>query len=396
MVPRAASTTASIPETGQLPAQPTLTTTEKYFRAVPVCARADSESLGLLSPQADQWVVLNGTARRIWEKLQYPSCSREISAALASEFEAPPDEIHQAVLEIVEQLCAHGVVAEIPQSPRNACRERYLSLLKKAVANALYPEFEMQIQALTNGEARDFDAFEQQRYLRDIAVLQPEWLRELMAQKQQGTAPFRGPHTMIGLLRLDNIERCAEQIFADGIEGDFLEAGVCRGGATIFMRALQLAHGEGERLTWVVDSFQGVPPSDKSVDQEYGFDLSHVPWLACSEEAVRENFSRYDMLDPNVIFVPGWIADSVPGAGIGSLALLRIDVDLYSSTYESLELLYDKVTPGGFVIVDDYGFLECCRDAVDDFRARRGISEPIQRIDLSGIFWRKDPAPQAA
>jgi hypothetical protein len=387
------SITASIPDNSRLPERPPLTTAEPCFQAAAVCGRAEAESLWLQSPRSGRWAVLNGTARRIWEKLHYPASVAEISAALAAEFDAQHDEIRESVTEALGQLEALGFVAEVLEPKPDRNRERYLSLLKKAVANTLYPELEMQVAALGNRDVSNLEDPELQRYLRDIAEREAGALRELTAQKQQGTAPFRGPHTMIGLFRLDNIERCAEQVFADGVEGDFLEAGVCRGGATIFMRALQLAHGEQTRRTWVVDSFQGVPPSDNSMDRRYGFNLeeSRVPWLACSEDMVRQNFARYDLLDANVIFVPGWLAESLPQAGIEQLAILRVDVDLYSSTHECLELLYDKVVPGGFVIVDDYGFLQCCRDAVDEFRARRGISEPIEWIDSSGIFWRKNP-----
>jgi O-methyltransferase len=134
-----------------------------------------------------------------------------------------------------------------------------------------------------------------------------------------------------------------------------------------------------------------VPPSEQARDAAYGLHLeeSRLPWLACSEQNVRDHFSRYDLLDPNVEFVAGWLAQSLPAAPIGRLALLRIDVDLYSSTLECLDLLYDKVVEGGFVIVDDYGYLQCCRDAVDEFRAARGIVDPICWVDGSGIYWRK-------
>ena len=71
------------------------------------------------------------------------------------------------------------------------------------------------------------------------------------------------------------------------------------------------------------------------------------------------------------------------------LALLRLDGDMYSSTIQVLECLYEKLVPGGFVIVDDYGALEECAAAVDDYRRAHRIEDPIQAIDWSGSFWRK-------
>jgi O-methyltransferase len=352
---------------------------------------AEGEAISLLAPATDEWVRLEGPARRIWERLDYPATADAVAAALAAEYDAPPDEIAGAVRSILPELAACGLVAVDEDGGRDPMRDRYLGLLKRALANTLYPELELQVQFLTKGGGSGDSRLETQRFLRDIEERRPDHFARLMAAKQEGGTPYRFAHTMIGLFRLANIERCAERVFADGVEGDFLEAGVCRGGAAIFMRALQIAHGAAERRTWVVDSFQGVPPSVKEVDRRYPVDLeeSRAPWVACGERRVRELFSRYDMLDANVEFVAGWVAESLPSAPIGPLAILRVDVDLYSSTWECLDLLYDKVSPGGYVIVDDYGYFECCRDAVEDFRARRGIEEPFEWIDRWGIFWRK-------
>lgn len=364
------------------------------FRTVATQATAKGESVYLLSPGTAQWVALNGTARRIWEALEYPASVDDIADALRSEYEAPADRIRDDVAGTIADLLRRGLVTKDPGARPDALRNRYLSLLKRSLANLLYPELELQIQHLETG-AGGLSGTALERFQRDIIELQADEYARLMAGKAQGTAPIRFAHTMIGLFRLSNIERCAEQVIAEGVPGDFLEAGVCKGGAAIFMRALQVAHGAGDRRTWVVDSFQGVPPSDGSADAAYGLHLeeSRQPSLSCSEDAVREHFRRYDLLDAKVCFLPGWLADTLPSADTGPLAILRVDVDLYSSTAKCLDLLYDRVSPGGFVIVDDYGYLLCCRDAVDDFRRRRGVEEPISWVDGSGIYWRKGHRP---
>lgn len=73
-----------------------------------------------------------------------------------------------------------------------------------------------------------------------------------------------------------------------------------------------------------------------------------------------------------LVWHPGWFQDTVPGANIDQIALLRLDGDLYESTLVCLQHLYPRVVSGGWVIVDDYG-LPGCREAVNQFLG----SEPI-------------------
>jgi O-methyltransferase len=194
--------------------------------------------------------------------------------------------------------------------------------------------------------------------------------------------------TMIGLARLRNLSVCAEDVLRAGVVGDFMEAGVWRGGACIYLRAILEAFGNHDRKVWVADSFQGVPPPDH---MRYGADLGDTlyayPELAVSLSTVQANFRRYGFLDDRVGFLPGWFRDTLPDAAVGPLALLRLDGDLYESTIITLRSLYGKVSPGGYVIVDDYGGIPACRQAVDDFRGELDIRDPLRRIDWAGVFW---------
>jgi O-methyltransferase len=198
--------------------------------------------------------------------------------------------------------------------------------------------------------------------------------------------------TMIGTLRLDNLDQCIREVLADGIPGDLVEAGVWRGGAAILMRAALEAYGDAERHVWVVDSFAGVPPPDAVAFPADGGDTHwQVPMLAVSVEEVRGNFARYGLLDDRVRFLPGWFRDTLPTAAVGPIAVLRIDADLYESTMLALTFLYERVSLGGFVIVDDYGSTPNCRAAVEDFRRERAIGEPLLNIDWTGVYWKKGP-----
>jgi O-methyltransferase len=194
--------------------------------------------------------------------------------------------------------------------------------------------------------------------------------------------------TMIGLDRLDNIERCISTLIADGIPGDLIETGVWRGGAVIFMRAVLATFSDTTRTVWVADSFEGLPSPDPAYPIDAG-DLHHTQTrLAVSLQEVRANFDRYGLLDEQVRFLKGWFKDTLPRAPIDRLGLIRLDGDMYSSTIEALTALYPKLSVGGFVIVDDYA-LKGAREAVTDFRRQHRIDEPIETIDWTGAFWRR-------
>ncbi len=105
-------------------------------------------------------------------------------------------------------------------------------------------------------------------------------------------------------------------------------------------------------------------------------------------EQVQSNFRAYDLLDDQVVFLKGWFKDTLPTAPIEKLAILRLDGDMYESTMDGLNNLYDKLSPGGFCIVDDYG-LPGCKLAIDDYRKEHGITDVMIQVDWTGWYWRK-------
>jgi O-methyltransferase len=202
-----------------------------------------------------------------------------------------------------------------------------------------------------------------------------------------------GGDTMVGTQRLDNLQECIEDIVQSNVPGDLLEAGVWRGGAAIFMRAVLKVNGDVSRKVWLADSFQGLPPPDpQSFPADAGDPHHRARTLAVSLDEVKANFESYGLLDDQVRFIEGWFRDSLPNARVERLSLLRLDGDMYESTVLPLQHLYGKLQRGGYLIVDDYGDdeLPACRKAVDDFRAQAGISEPIHRIDWTGAYWKRE------
>lgn len=204
--------------------------------------------------------------------------------------------------------------------------------------------------------------------------------------------PFSGL-SMIGLPRLDDLQRCVESVVADDISGDLIEAGAWRGGASILMRATLDSLGEVGRSVCVADSFQGLPtPDSDAFPEDWDLDLSRVDFLAVPLEEVKGYFARLGC-EPGVEFVPGFFADTLPTLSDRRWSLVRLDGDTYESTWVALESLYPGLSSGGFLIVDDYQLIDECRDAVDGFRREHGITEPIEKIDWNAIRWRRTSTP---
>lgn len=197
-------------------------------------------------------------------------------------------------------------------------------------------------------------------------------------------------HSMIGRRRMKNLQTLVEVVIRDSTPGDFIETGVWRGGASIMMRAVLRAYGIHDRTVWLADSFAGLPaPNVEEYPADEGENFHEYPELSVSLEDVKDNFSRYGLLDEQVQFLKGWFKDTLPNAPIESLALIRLDGDLYESTIQALDALYDKLSPNGFVIVDDYHVVKGCKLAIHDFCSARNFSPSLQEIDGIGVFWRK-------
>jgi O-methyltransferase len=259
-------------------------------------------------------------------------------------------------------------------------RDLYLELLIGALTHTIYPKL----------DRMEVPAEYQDRLAEGVEEAEEGWMifHPELARAQGRDAPLYG-QTMVGLQRMRSVRRCVETVLREDVPGHLIEAGTWRGGVGILMRGILKAYGVEDRWVWVADSFSGLPPAEPDRHPaDRGSDFHQLDWLAVPVEEVRENFRRYGLLDDHVRFVEGWFRDTLPGLREIRWSVVRVDGDMYGSTMDGLVNLYDGLSPGGFLIIDDYA-LEPCREAVEDFRRDRGIDEPIERIDWTGIFWRK-------
>lgn len=271
----------------------------------------------------------------------------------------------------------------------------YLDLLKRSLLNEIYLDDELRLLYLRDCLAGD-ESFDY-AVLHDIRDARAEAYAELQASRRIGRFPERRiqrsgfSHSMMGRLRMDSLHACLDDLHSRRIPGDLVECGVWRGGGCIFMAGWLKAQGIKDRQLIVADSFEGLPKPEHEKDR--GLDLSKdkYPQLAVSRDTVRKNFEVYGLLDDSrQHFLKGWFCDTLAGAPTRQIALLRMDGDLYDSTMDTLKALYDRVAPGGIVIVDDYGALDMCRAALEDFFAARGEAvPPLTIIDWTGAFFVK-------
>lgn len=199
----------------------------------------------------------------------------------------------------------------------------------------------------------------------------------------------RTAHSMAGRARLNNLRDLVQQAIDERVPGHFIETGVWRGGCCILMKGVLAANGVTDRRVYVADSFAGLPPADPTKYKDAADDSFHTfKELAIPRSVVQHNSQRYGLLDDNVVFVEGFFQDTLPNLDAGPFAVIRLDGDMYGSTIVALENLYPKLSPGGFVVVDDYA-LPACREAVTDYRSAQGIDAKIEEIDWTGVWWRK-------
>jgi len=267
-------------------------------------------------------------------------------------------------------------------------RDRYLDLLIGALTHTVYADVDL----------LEFPAELAEKFKGELSAEDVRRMFDRHGNRAEGRDwPVYG-QTMIGLHRMRNLRTCAETVVTDDIPGDLIETGVWRGGASILMRGVLEAYADERRHVWLADSFRGLPAPDvERYPADEGGWAHEADALAVPVDQVRENFRRYDLLDDRVHFVEGWFRDTLPTLRDRTWSLIRLDGDMYESTMDGLVNLYDGLSPGGFLIVDDFA-LPSCREAVEDFRRDRGVDEPIEQVDWTGVFWRRsadEPALEA-
>jgi O-methyltransferase len=245
-------------------------------------------------------------------------------------------------------------------SSEDSNRDAYIDLIKRSITNYTYL-----------GEDTSFENF---RCVAHYQVQQGQWKID----------PLARPVTLLTKSQLDLVETAVLAVEKRGVPGDFIEAGIWRGGVVILMRALINAHKMTDRKVFAADSFAGIPKNARALNDPV--DSWSDRWIASLEE-VQRNVARFGLLDEKIAFVPGFFSDSLKGLAGETFAVMRLDSDSYDSVEESLVYLYPLLSKGGVIIIDDW-HLVGCKAAVLNYRSRHGITEELKTHD-GNAYWVK-------
>ena len=207
------------------------------------------------------------------------------------------------------------------------------------------------------------------------------------------------PYTMLGYHRLANAWDLVGRIQEEGIVGDIVECGVWKGGCSALM-AERTRQFKPQRTSWLFDSFEELPkPSQekKSMAKEYTSsssegNLATIGRCESPLTTVKELlFTKLQLDSCWINIINGHFQDTLPetSQAIGQIALLRLDGDSYDFTMVCFENLYEKVAPGGYIILDDYLLWEGCKKATDEFLAKHNIKAEIHIVDQAGAYFKK-------
>jgi O-methyltransferase len=207
----------------------------------------------------------------------------------------------------------------------------------------------------------------------------PEFL-ELLARVK--------PFSMTTPERLYGLREAVQYIVREGIPGDVVECGVWRGGSSMLI-ALELDRLADGRRLWMYDTYEGMSePSEKDghdvIDRfrTEGRDTRFMAYAALDD--VQANIGSTGRPPDTVEYVVGKVEDTIPGRAPETISLLRLDTDWYESTFHELRHLWDRLVPGGVLIIDDYGHWQGARIAVDEFFAELGSRPLFSRLDYTG------------
>jgi predicted O-methyltransferase YrrM len=200
------------------------------------------------------------------------------------------------------------------------------------------------------------------------------------------------PFTLTSPERIAALRDAVRHLVATGVPGALVECGVWRGGSAMVMAATLQELGVGDRDLYLFDTFTHMPlPGEHDVDvfgrhagEYYDVASESEAFRYLTLEAVQDAVASTGFPRDRTHFVQGMVEDTIPGQAPERIALCRLDTDWYESTAHEMEHLYPRISPGGVLIIDDYGHFQGSKKAVDEYLTAHELQVLLHRIDFTG------------
>ncbi len=204
------------------------------------------------------------------------------------------------------------------------------------------------------------------------------------------------PYTMTSPERVAALVEAVRYVHANDIPGDFVECGVWRGGSAMAAALVLGELGDESRELWLYDTYEGmsaptaedVDVSGRAADEKFAqrqLTEDSSEWCRSPLEDVHRNLESTGYPMEKVHFVKGKVEDTIPSEmPAGAVAILRLDTDWYESTRHEMQHLYPVLEKHGVLVLDDYGYWQGARKAVDEYFAAHGIRPLMGRVDSDG------------
>jgi O-methyltransferase len=204
------------------------------------------------------------------------------------------------------------------------------------------------------------------------------------------------PYTMTTVERIAAVCTATEYIVRYDVPGAFVESGVWKGGSSMAAALTLVNNGVTDREFHLFDTFEGIPAPGEH-DALIGGDHESLmkwwqkenakkgaAWLDAPVDQVLDTLAGTGYPRERLHAHVGLVEDTVPANAPDQIAFLRLDTDYYSSTKTELDVMFERLSPGGVMIIDDYGYTAGTRKAVDEFLETWPEPLYLSRIDTCG------------
>lgn len=202
------------------------------------------------------------------------------------------------------------------------------------------------------------------------------------------------PRTMTSPEKLNAFILAIRYVVAHDIPGGIVECGVWRGGSMQACAKTLLSLGASDRDLYLFDTYEGMTPPtevDMRRDGKSARELLEAQgkdrpiWAVADLDDVKSGFETVPYPDERMHYVVGKVEETIPDEAPEQISILRLDTDWYASTKHELDHLYERLVPGGVLLIDDYGYWQGSHQAVDEFLARTGEKLLLLRMDEGRI-----------